>query len=575
MQPPDTEAREEAAWAAFLRDLSAQLAAQWPAMQERLGDRTEAFVTLAAQQAAKRGLTQAAAVARYASLWFVWGPSFHDKPGFEWAQGLLAAPAAAQWGTVHRLVRRSLAELARLPEARIEPATLAAVDERLLSRYAHLGHQGALHPPEPPPAPRLACDLEAFELRLVQPAVDERYELQGAQWQRLPMPVPPPLRVDAATPLPRLVGVLSHAGGQGRPAKLQLRARTHAVCDATLHPELRYGGSHGQWRWQGHETRSVSWPLAALQQPGPAAGPGTAVAEETSPEICKLELEVCGLRDEGDALGTQSTQVWIWPASQWWVELQRQAAAAQPVVAGRDPVLRATTRCRVERDGQPEDAAPLRRGFEQGLEAATAAALQALLAAWTAVPGLSAPRLEGVLALLVGRAALAWGWQLGAGGLDGRALMRVLGDLDLQACQSDLHFEGELALGGARARVALHCAGAAALALQIRREAAEPPLLPTLLPALARFKLPFTAEVTPLATDTGALLQAAAPCTGALAGEAGLRPRSSGGSGWEWYAALRLEEASLALSLVDPVLGVQRLPHALWPAQPLCEWRLG
>lgn len=574
MQPPDTEARETEAWADFLHALAEHLVAQWPAMQERLGDKHLAFVELAAQQALQRGLTLAASMARFANLCFVWGPGFQDKPGFEWAQGLLAAPREREWSTMHQLVRRSLLELQRLPDARITPTALAAADQRLVDRFGHLGRHGALHPAEPPALPLLACDLEALELRLLEPAVAEHYTLAGGAWQRVPVPAPAPVRVDAANPLPRLVAVLAHAPGARPQARVQLRSRTHAVCNGDVHPALQFTGSHSQWRWTGHETRAVSWPVHTLEQPGPAAGPGTAVAEETSPELCKLELQVCGLRDEGDALGPQATTLWAWPAAQWWLEVQRQAPAAQPVVAGRAPALRGSTRCRVESDGAERDAAPLRRGFEQGLEPATDAALQKLLAAVVAVEGLSGPRLDGVLALLTGRAALSWGWCLGPAGLAGRAFMRVLGALELQACQAELQAEGELALAGGRARLLLRCTAAAPLALQLRREAVEPPLLPTLLPARQRFSLPFTAEVTPLATETGSLLQAAGPCSGALVGEAGLRPRTSGGSGWEWFASLRLEAASLPLALVDPVVGVQRFSHRLWDEQPLLDWSL-
>ena len=574
MRPPDTEAREAAAWAAFLQQLAEHLVAQWPAMQERLGDKHGAFVELAAQQAQKKGLSRAASVARFANLCFVWGPGFQDKPGFEWAQGLLAAPREREWATVHQLVRRSLVELQRLPDARIQPAALQAADERLLERFGALGRQGELHPPEPTPAPSRACDLEAVELRLMEPAVSEHYTLQGATWQRLPMPTPAPVRVDAANPLPRLVAVLAHAPGVRPQTRVQLRSRSHAQCSGDVHPALNFAGTHGLWRWVGHETRALNWPVSTMAQPGPAAGPGTAVAEETSPDIFKLDLQVCGLRDEGDALGTQATQLWAWPAEQWWVELQRDAAAAQPVVAGRAPALPGNTRCRVESDGEARDAVPMRTGFEKGLEPATAAALQKLLSAVTAIGGLSAPRLDGVLALLAGRAALSWGWCLGPAGLDGRAFMRLLGALDMQACQADLHAEGELTVGSGRAKLALRCVAAAPLKLQLRREAADPPLLPSLLPARLQFSLPWVAEVTPLATDTGTLLQATGPCTGALVGEAGLRPRTSGGSGWEWFAALRLEAAALPLVLLDPVLGVQRLTHPLWPAQPLLDWSL-
>ena len=312
----------------------------------------------------------------------------------------------------------------------------------------------------------------------------------------------------------------------------------------------------------------------------PEAGPGAVIAEETAPELHKLVIETCGLRDEGDPIGCLSAQVSVWPAAQWWLELQRKPAAPQAVaLAAPGAVARGTargvTRCRVERDGQSQDAAPLRQGFEQGLDDATAAALQTLLSAWSKADGLSAPRLEGVLAILVGRAAFTWGWKLGPGGLDGRALMRLVGELEMQACQAALTFEAELAVAGARSRVTLRVAAQAPLQLTVRREAPEPALLPTLLPAGGQFRLPFEAEVLPLAGDSGSLLQAAGPCFGALVGEAGLRPCTSGYSGWEWFAALRLEPVGLPLEWVDPLLGRQTLVQALLPAQALLDWKLG
>lgn len=577
MRPPDTEARETAAWAAFLQQLAEHLVAQWPAMQERLGDKHQVFVELAAQQALKLGLVRAASVARFANLCFVWGPNFQDRAGFEWAQGLLAAPREREWATMHQLVRRSLVELQRLPDARIQPQALRAADERLMARFAHLGEHGALHPPEPPASPLLACDLEAVEFRLLEAAVTEHYQLQAGVWQRVPLPVPAPIRVTAADPMPRLLAVLAHAkaGADRRPpTRVQLRSRSHTVCNGDVHPALNFAGSHGLWRWAGHETRAVSWPVQALVQPVQTAGPGTAVAEETSPDIFKLDLQVCGLRDEGDALGSQGTQLWVWPAEQWRVELERQAPGTQPVVVGREPAVRAATRCSVERDAEAQDSLPLKRGFEAGLDRASGVALQKLMSAFSAVEGLAAPRLEGVLALLVGRAALSWGWHLGAGGMDGRAFMRLVGAMDLQACQADLQGEGELALDGARARLLLRCVASSPLQLPLRRETAEPALLPTLLPCRGSFRLPFTTELTPLATDTGTLMLPAGPCTGALVGEAGLRPRTSGGSGWEWFAQVRLEAAQLPLLIADPVLGQRRFSHTMWDAQTLLDWSL-
>jgi hypothetical protein len=583
----DTAAIEEERWAAFARALADHLAAQWPAMPERLGERYASFVGLALERAVDKGFVSAAAAARYVNLCFVWGPAFEDRAGFEWARSLMAGGgeraviagggARSRWAATHRLLQRSLAELAQLPESRIEPATLEAADARLLEAFGHLGEKGALHPDEPPPLPRRACDLEAFELRLLELAASERYESVGGQWQRVPLAAPPPLRVNAEHPVPPIVGLLARASGVRPAAVLQLRARTHAVCDVDRHPALAFTGSQGRYTWQGHETRAVSWPVATLAQPQAAGGPGTAVAEETSPDIHKLELDVCGLRDEGEAFGAQRTLVWAWPAEQWWCEIQRVAPGPQSVDPARAPQAwqSGSTRCRVECDGRVQDAAALTRGFA-ALDAAVAGALRAWHAAWTRVEGLSAPQLDGVLALLVGQAGLTWGWQ--ASSLAGRALMRVLAALKMQAALADLRCEGELALGGARSRITLACVQAAPLEFSLQREqgAAEAPdLVEALAPARVDFRLPVVADVVPLGSDSGAVLSATGPGTGALAGSAGLRPRSTGGSGFEWFASLRLEPVELPLELHDPLLGVQARRLALLPALALLDWRLG
>jgi len=575
MKPQDNDEVEQAAWAEFVGQLSAHLAAQWPALPERLGERYAAFVEHAVREAEKRGFDSAAAVARYVNLCFVWGPSFQDKPGFEWASGLLGAQGIGPWGIVHQLVRRSLVELQRLPDARIEPATLLSADGRLIDSFGHLGRRGALRPSEPPPRPRRACDLEAVELRLLEPAVAEHYVHVGGEWQRVALAAPAPLRIDGANPAPRTVGVLSRPPGERPQARLQLRSRSHAVCDDAVHPSLRFGGPHGLWRWQGHETRAVNWPVATRAQPAPAAGPGSAIAEETTPETTLLELQVCGLRDEGQAIGSVATQVWVWPAAQWWLEVQRAAPAAAPVSGDGREAPRGVTRCRLECDGQPHDMAPLRQGFEQGLDRATGQALQDLLSAWSHVEGLTAPRLEGQLALLVGRAAFTWGWKLSENGLAGPAFMRLLGEIEMQACQAELSFEGELAIAESRSRIVLRCAATAPLRQQLRREASELPLLPVMDAAVARFRLPFEAEVLPLAGDSATLLRPTGPCSGALVGEAGLRPRTTGGSGFEWFAALRLEPVSLPVEWVDPVLGRHSRLQALFAAKDLFNWRLG
>lgn len=579
MQPQDTVALERARWASFVQELAEFLAAQWPAMPGRLGERYAAFVEHAVQQALERGFARAAVVARYANLCFVWGLLFQEKPGFEWAQGLLAAPRQRpdeEWAVSHRLVQRSLKELARRPGAPIDAAALATVDERLVDRFGALGRHGDLQPDEPPPVPRAACDLEALELRLLEPGQTHVYHLQGRAWQRVELAAPPPLRVNAARPLPRVVGLLARPPGASTPARLQLRARAHAVCDADRHPALDFAGTHGLWHWRGHETRAASWPVAALEQPLAAAGPGVAVAEETSPDIYRLTVQTCGLRDEDDPLGPLQAQVWAWPAEQWCVELERTPPPVQRIVAGgAHESTRAGTRCRVECDGVVVEPGPLRNGFEQGLDRAVDDALSALAQAWSGLPGLSQPAVEGAIGLLVGRAALTWGWHPGPGGLEGRAFMRLLAQIEMKACVAELQLQGELSLGGAAARVFLDCRQEAPLRLEVRREADVPPLLTTLLPARSEFRLPFTAELVPLGSDSGALINAIGSCQGALLGQAGLRPRTRGGSGFEWFASLRLEPVALPVQWVDPVLGVQTLQLTLLAERVLFDWSLG
>ncbi len=600
MRPPDTEAREAAAWADFVRRLASHLAAQWPAMPDRLGDRYPAFIELAVQQAGEKGLRRAASVARFVNLWFVWGPAYHDKPGFEWAKALLAAGVAAsdvgeapappswhreltqpdrEWQTVHQLVQRSLVELQRLPGARIEPQALASADALVLETFGALGRRGQLHPPEPPPAPRAACDLAAADLRRLDDPVYQQYSLDSAGaaagWQRSALPPPPVLRIDADHPLPASISLLSVPDGGAPQARLQVRVRAHALCDGDLHPVLGFSGPHGRWVWAGHEAKAASWPVATRAQPLPRSGPGSVIAEETSPELHRLEIEFCGLRDDGDALGTAQAIVSVWPAAQWWLELQRGAPTPQALLPGPRGWARGSTRCRVECDGQARDSQALRQQFEDGLDGATARGLQALAMAWAQAPGLDSPSLEAQLGLLTGQASLTWGWQHGPGGLAEPALMRVLGQLALAACQADLLLSAELRCQGTRTRIALRWAGQAELRQMLRREAQLPPLAELLAGVVARWRFPAALTLEPVAVDSGALLQQAGPLTGALVGEAGLRPCTRGGSGWEWFVGLRLEAVSLPLQLSDPLIGEQRWLQALLPAATLVDWSLG
>ncbi len=58
---------------------------QWPELVAKLGPRKQAFVEAAMQQADQLGMDDPVLSARLLNLWCIWGPSFIDKPGFEWA----------------------------------------------------------------------------------------------------------------------------------------------------------------------------------------------------------------------------------------------------------------------------------------------------------------------------------------------------------------------------------------------------------------------------------------------------------------------------------------------------------
>lgn len=587
MQPIDTEAQELAAWHDFVRRLSLRLAGLWPAMEALLGERYEVFVKLAVEQAGKLGLTHTASVARYVNLCFVWGPGFQDKAGFEWALALLSKAAEQEWLSVHQLVQRSLLELQRLPGAKVEPKALAASDAALSNEFEALGRQGAMLAAEPLRLPRAACDLEAMDLRLLEEAGadasagQQEYRLEGDDWQRSKVAAPTALRVDASRPLPGLIAVLSPLKGQGRAARLQLRARCHAVCNGDIHPALAFSGPLVRWDWAGHETRAVSWPVLAREQPATGPGPGCVMAEESSPELYKLALTACGLRDEGEALGSLQTLVYVWPAAQWWLEIQRprpQPGQTQTLLPGARSWARGISRCRLERDGQAQDSAAVQQQFELGLDGAAAAGLQQLAAAWLQTAALSDARFEASLGLLVGKMACTWGWRLGAGGLDGRALMRLVARMDMEACVTEMVLSGELAVAASSTRISLRCAGQAAMRQQIQHESAESTaadLSQTLQDGVVSWRFPFSLDLQPLAVDAGCLLQQAEPLSAALVGEAGLRPNTKGGSGYEWFVGLRTEAVVACLQWTDPLLGQAQQRVPLLPAMVLLDWSMG
>ncbi len=573
---------EAAVWQAFVRQLGDHLSGQWPAMSERLGERYLAFMEAMVEQGLRRGFQDAAVVARWVNLCFAWGPAFDEKPGFSWAADILSQPQASEWLRVHQLVSRSALELERQASDRLSPGDLLAADRRLTEVFAAMGCHGQMLSASDGDLERalVACDLEALELHLADQPLRLHYRFDGEAWSREPVPAVVPWRLDLQHPLPARLHLLSPE--VGAPVRLRVRVLSHGVCGHGRHPALRCTGPLGASTWSGQDSRAIVLELLPRVPPIPALGAGTWVAEETAPEYYKLEAAVCGLRDAGPVLGTMGTLVAVWPACQWWSEWQRAEPAPQAMLGTANSDGRASartwlgggSRARVERDGQAQAAGGWLAALDKGLDTASSFALKQLAHTWAHVEGLQATTLEASWGQLLGRASLAWGWHITA--LDQAPCMRLLGRLDVQAALIDLAFHGTLVWGGAKARLELRCAGRAPLLGDLHLEATAPRLGEQVIAgATVDWRFPFEAQLAPLAAPGGALLQADAAVSGALCGRAGLRPNTHGGSGFEWFAEVRLEAVCLPVVVLDPVVGQQRGSVQLLPDMDLLTWSLG
>lgn len=542
--------------------------ARWPALLERLGERRNTFVEAARQQCARHGLGEdTPPAARFLNLCCCLGPAFEQRTENEWALAILSDERLTPAVRIHQLVFRARIELRRRGE---DEEALARADAALLDTLDELARA---EDGDAEPLPRVACDIEAIELKVLENDFRREYQFTDGQWSRVAAAQGlPPVRIGAQWPAPSVVSVLTRPAAEGPGARLQARQAIHGGCAGDRHPALRWLDARGLTRYAGHEARAASWPVAAPLRPPPATGLGIALAEELAPDVCLLQVPSCGLRDEGLPLGAQSFQVWTYPATQWLCALDRDGASTLRLPAAGTPTPPAPTRCRIERDGEPIDATPWVRGFDVGLTEAVAAGLTKLFEAWQA--SAQQASLEATPSLLNGRQVLSWGWREGAGGLAGEAVLRVVAELDL-GLSLNLQLDGQLEVGGTRGAVQLTINGEARHRHSIQREHAQPPLAAAVADAVLRFAFPFALHVDPVASDNGALCHVAGPCVGSLGGELGLRPRLSGGSGWQWYLRLACDPVLAPFVVVDPVLGQTRRTLALLPAQTLVDWSLG
>jgi hypothetical protein len=151
----------------------------------------------------------------------------------------------------------------------------------------------------------------------------------------------------------------------------------------------------------------------------------------------------------------------------------------------------------------------------------------------------------------------------------------VVAALDLAAGQVALELGGVWQVRGSSSRISLKTMGLAELKQTFKREQALPDVTTVLLPAVARWRWPLRLELEPQAGESLALAQQQAPVTGALVGEAGLRPCTHGRSGWEWFARLDLEPVITRVAVSDPLLGHSVSTHTLLPALSLVDWSMG
>ena len=565
--------------------LAQVLALAFPDVPGRLGDRYALLVAHGMQRGAAHGLTHGLCVARLLACWFVLGAEFEAKPGYEWAQEILASTRREQGAKVFQLCRRSREELARLALQVPQVAGLmaaAAFDQAMAGLDAALMQMGTLGSLLPGFAIALgeACDIDALDLRLVEAATPQAYRVDQGQWQRVPgnaarTPITLAAGAAAGQALSPRLNLLSPAAGRDG-TKLRLRTRAGTCCDPKVHPLVTHNGAQGLSEWRGPHAADI---LLGLQTAPPAAPvpEGDAlqpiIAAEGPAQLSLLELSSCGLRENGQPLGSLATQLAVYPAEQHLMAWRREPG---PVLSWPEehsaPPL-PVPRLRLERDGVALEATRWQAGLAD-LDRQLVEGLGRLATAWERESGVSHGRLQAEPRVLCGSAGISWGWAEGPQGLLSLPCYRVAGVMDLMACQLNLRLSGALALHGSLSKLSLHCAATEPLKLSWERKPADADLLAVIAPAQAKFRHPFVLELEALAQDELAVLGAASPVAGALVGACGLRQRPEG-SGLQWFAQLSIEPVAVKLQLHDPLLGQQDLVRPLLPALTLLDWKLG
>jgi hypothetical protein len=230
--------------------------------------------------------------------------------------------------------------------------------------------------------------------------------------------------------------------------------------------------------------------------------------------------------------------------------------------------------CRVQADGDVRDASAWQRQWT-ALHGAFRTGLESLFNAWARTFDGPATRLEVEASPLIGQGGVTWGWRRTAAD---EVVMRTQGMLEFIACALDVRLSGELAIGGARARVHAQAKGRCEWRMSIAQLGGEAAEGEDLKSAQRTWRFPYAVEVEPLASPD-LVSVCAAPgvadqAIGAIVGECGLRPRADG-AGHQWFFALRSEPLVATLQTTDPLLGSARHVRTLLPALVLVDWSAG
>ncbi|MBX3604146.1 MAG: hypothetical protein KF788_02680 [Piscinibacter sp.] len=552
----------------------------WPAVSERLKDRWGAFVEAALQQAADHGIDEVTDLARFASLWCIWGAGFVDKPGFEWAREVLDDTRRVPALKVHQLLHRTREELAHQQPATpgmppvVTVAQFDAALARLAAQVPALGAARAVFLDVPAPPVVKACDLNSIDLLVAEAEGLQEYTLGSGVWQRAAAPRLglPALQWTHAPDEPVSLAVPSNPLRGGPAARLNLRVQPLAVCDPRVHPEVMHDTPQGRLAWKGRDAARLS--LALYANPpapiDPKVGPN-GIGAKSVPDDQQVQVVSCGLRDRGAPFGPTRIGLRVYPATQWLVEVRHGGFPALTWPNPPTGEAPGATGCKLQADGRVVEAAAWQRGWA-ALPGQFRAGLEKLFNGWAR--SVDAARMEVEASPLVGQAGLTWGYRRTAADA---VEMRIAGQLDLLACALDLRLAGELSLGSARARVTLSCKGRSELRMAVEQVGDTAEEGKEIGAVKREWRFPFSVDVEPLAGGGIATLQALPTpeaMRGAIAGECGLRPRPDG-QGLQWYFKLRSDPTTVVLACADPLLGTSRQQRVLIPALPLVDWSAG